>query len=189
MSIEQLLAENTAALRENTETVQKLIAGRDAALAKLEEKVAAGEAKPARASRKKADAEAGNAATDAATDSPASTSPEPSAQSSAPAAAPAIDQTITDAVTGYLKGTEDEAERKVRTGDITSIMSHFGGKLVGPHSTLDADQKVQALFYVRRFAAGCEVNFSQDYDFSGDPAQGAAPAVTVEGEEDEFAIG
>lgn len=179
MSIEAALAENTAALAvhtaalsANTAILEKLEAGREAAIAQLEQKAD----KPATRSRKKADeAPAGAVAGDAA----GSAAEETSAV--AGETATVSDDDIRNAAIGYVQGTAEKPttaeERKVRGANVKSITDHFGTKtLVGPDGINDPDQRTQALFYLGRFNAGCEVNFSAEYDFSGDPAQGAVAA-------------
>lgn len=164
MSIEQALAELTSAVAANTAVLEKLEAGREAALAQLEQSAS----KPTTRSRKKATEEA----------------PAP-AETPAPAATqePAVTPTVSDddlraAATAYIKGAGENAdERKTRGANIKSITDHFGTKtLVGETGVQDPEQKVQTLFYLNRFAAGLNVNFSAEYDFSGDPAQGVAVA-------------
>jgi hypothetical protein len=173
-AIEQLLTELKEAVLENTEHLKVLNAGRAEALKavdKVADAAAAGAAKPTR-SRKAAAAE------------PAAVA-EPEAV--APAAGPPVEETLRGEVKGYIDGGTTDAEKAARTENIKAIMAHFGGLLCGPASKLDDDQKSQALFFVRRYAAGCAVNFAQDYDFAGDPTQDgleAAPAAA-----DEFDIG
>lgn len=169
--LEEKIAALVAAVEANTAAVEKLNAGRDVALAKLEEKVTGGEAKPATRRRKKIDDEPaeGNAAGNAAPGS--TTASQADSPSSAQTAAAFDDDTLRGAVKDYIAGGKDEVARTARQANVKTIVDHFGGKLVGPESTLDDEQKAQALFYVKRFAAGCKVDYSQDYDFSGDPTQ------------------
>jgi hypothetical protein len=190
MSLEQLLAENTAALIANTQALQVLEAGRQASLEQLKKAAETGDApKPTR--RKKAD-EAPAAAAEEATVTQTVTEGAVSAPTTtAPAATESIEQQVRAETTAYVnaEGLTDD-QKTARTDNIRAIMAHFGGMLCGPTSTLDDEQRSQALFYIRRFAAGCTVDFSQDYDFSGDPAQGgldaAEPAAAAA---DEFDIG
>lgn len=199
MSIEQLLAENTAALNANTETMGKLIAGREAALAQFEKQAAvAGEApKPTRTRKPKADeapaagggGEAGgNAAGSAAA---GSTVESPAASpSSAPTVGP-DDAEIRAAAATYIKGaSDDEDARQARGANLKAITDHFGTKtLVGPEGVQDADQRQQTLFFIKRFDAGCPVDFSQEYDFSGDPTQDGLEPAAAAAAGDEFDIG
>lgn len=162
MSLEQALADHTAALKANTAILERVVAGQEAAMAKLE----GAAAKPARASRKAADPE-----------------PEAKAEPKAaePAAAakdtpPAVTQEMlkTEAL-ALRNGTEDEALRANYGQFLVAMTAHFGAKaLTGPDGLNDPDQLKQAIFFVKRKAAGAEVDFSADYDFDGDPAQGAA---------------
>jgi hypothetical protein len=156
--LEEKIAALVAAVEANTAAVEKLNAGRDVALAKLEEKVTGGEAKPATRRRKAAETKAEEPAT------------EPAAAAAETKGA-FDDEVLRSASKNYIAGGKTEDERAARHANIKTIVDHFGGKLVGPESTLDDEQKAQALFYVKRFAAGCKVDYSQDYDFAGDPTQ------------------
>lgn len=187
MSIETLLAEVRDALDRNTQQLQVVEAGRQASLDQLL-KAQGAEAAPKTRTRKKGEVEPGMQGTavpiaeeTVPAETPAATAPTPAADVTT------IENDLKQATTDYIGGGANDDEKKARTANIVSIMEHFGTKLVGPQSTLDAEQKQQALFYVKRFAAGCTVNFAEDYDFAGDPTQGgldaAAPA------EEEFAIG
>ena len=75
-------------------------------------------------------------------------------------------------------GTEDAALRAKYGEFLVAMTAHFGAKaLTGPDGLNDPDQLNQAIFFVKRKATGAEVDFGADYDFDGDPAQGAtAPA-------------
>lgn len=186
MAIEALLERIAVGLEANTAVLQILNAGREASLEQLKKAGEAGEAAPARATRKKKADEA-PAVTETAT--------APTAVPPAAAAAPvdglsALETELKAAVTAHIEGTTVAEEKAARVADIQAIMAHFGGKLVGPQSTLDDDQKAQALFYVRRYAAGLPVDFSQDYDFAGDPTQGGLePAGAAADAGDDFDIG
>jgi hypothetical protein len=164
MSIEAALAELTEAVKANTAILEKLEAGREAAVNALEAKA---DGKSTR-SRKKADE----------TPAPAKEEAKPAAEKTPEAAGdtPTVsDDDLRNAATDYIKAAGDDAEkRKANAANIKAITDHFGTKtLVGETGIQDAEQRVQALFYLKRFGAGAEVNFSAEYDFSGDPAQGA----------------
>lgn len=163
MTIESAIADLTAAVSAlnavtaaNTAILEKLEAGREAALAQLEHNAAA---KPATRTRKK--------------ETPAAAEPTP-----APAATETVatvsDDDLRAAAVAYMKGAgEDATARAARGANIKAITDHFGtATLVGPTGIQEPEQKVQALFYLKRFDAGAEVNFSAEYDFSGDPSQG-----------------
>jgi hypothetical protein len=188
MSIETLLAELRDAVDRNTQQLQVIEAGRQASLDQLvKAQGAAAETAPKTRGRKKAEEPA--AAPETGVTGEQNPAPGETPAATATTTAPTVDVTAIDnelkqATADYIGGGATDDEKKARTANVVSIMDHFGTKLVGSQSTLDADQKQQALFYVKRFAAGCTVNFSQEYDFAGDPTQGsAAPA------EEEFAIG
>lgn len=172
MSIEAALAENTAsnlalaaAIAANTSILEKLEAGREAAVTALENKAD----KPARTSRKKADEPAagnGEAASTGSQAGGATAAAEPTGPS---------DDELRNAATTYIQGAgEDKAQRSERGANIKSITDHFGTKtLVGETGITGVEQRTQALFYLNRLAAGQPVDFSAEYDFAGDPAQGA----------------
>lgn len=173
MAIETLLERIAVALEANTAVLEKLEAGREAALEQLQNKADTGTKAP-RASRKKADE----------TPATAGNGDNASTGSQEAAATPAADEpTISDddirgAAGTYIGGAGDNVEnRKARAANIKRITDHFGSKtLVGETGIQDAAQRAQALFYLRRFNAGCEVDFSAEYDFAGDPAQGVEAA-------------
>lgn len=154
MALESLLERIAVALEGNTAILEKLEAGREAALAQLEAKAD----KSATRSRKK-------------TEEPAA--PETKAPAT-PTAPTVSDDDLRAAATDYIKGAGDDADaKKARAANIKAITDHFGTKtLVGETGVQDADARVQTMFYLKRFAAGLEVNFSAEYDFSGDPTQG-----------------
>lgn len=168
MAIESLLERLAVALEANTAILEKLEAGREAALEQLQSKSDAGP-KPARTSRKKAGEET----------PPAGNGEGASTGSQEGVVTPAVEPTISDddirgAAGTYIGGAGDNVDnRKARAANIKQITDHFGTKtLVGETGIQEAAQREQALFYLRRFNAGCEVNFSAEYDFAGDPAQG-----------------
>lgn len=176
MSIEQALADNTAsnvalatALAANTAVMEKLLAGRDSAVAALEAKA---EGKPTRSSRKpKEDAAAGNGS-----DGNAATGSQEAGATAASEPTGPSDDDLRAAATTYIQGAGDDKEaRSKRAASIKSITDHFGTKtLVGETGITDPTQRVQALFYLKRFTAGSTVDFNAEYDFAGDPAQGGA---------------
>lgn len=182
-SLEELIVGLTEAVNRNTASIDTLVAGRDAALAQLE-KVAA-EPKPATRSRKKAESAEGNAAGSAEGGSTAES--QAASPSSAPATPIVTDDALRAAATEYVGGAgDDQAERQARGKNIKAITDHFGTKtLVGETGIQEDDQRAQALFYLKRFEAGLKVDFGAEYDFAGDPGQGAEPAAA----DDDFDIG
>jgi hypothetical protein len=176
MSIEAAIAELTAAVNANTAILQKLEAGREAALAQLQEK---GEKPASRSRRKPEEPAAGNAAGDATGGSAAASPPASPSPADAGSTGPtATEDEVRQVATNYIKGAGDNAEnRKARADNIKSITDHFGtAALAGDNGIKDPEQRAQAVFYLKRFDAGLEVNFSAEYDFTGDPTQGAAEA-------------
>jgi hypothetical protein len=174
MSLEQALADNTAALNANTEVMKQLLAGREEAL----EKLTAAADKPA--STRKPRAPKADAAAAPAT----ATAPETTAK-------PEIsDDDLRAAASAYVAAAgEDKAARQARGANLAAITQHFGTKtLVGPEGIQEQSDKAQTLFYIKRFTEGLPVDFSAEYDFDGDPCQGGDP-VAETADEDEFAIG
>ena len=178
MSIETLIEGHTAALNRNSDLLERVIAGQQAALDKIEGP------KTTRAPKKTAESE-GAAVTQAETPPPAAVVEEKPAAvapvvETPPAAAAAAAPEVTDAdiraaATAWMDGTSVE-ERTAAAAKMSTILAQFGvgGKLTGPESVLDADQRKQARFYIQRWAAGLTVDFGADYDFDGEPTQGAA---------------
>lgn len=181
MSLEAALAENTAALNAHSELLkvvtanqERLLAGQQAAIDKIEAPRAA------RTSRKAADAPKGNS--------------EPAATASGAADAGGVsDEGVSvDALFEYASGylaefnpktagdKADAAKHQERGKFLMGMLSdEFGGAKIKEIS--DADDRKRALFYLKRFAAGQPVDFKADYDFDGEPAQAA--------EAEEFEIG
>lgn len=177
MSVEALLERVATAIEANTAAVEKLTAGREAALAQLEKTVGAGEpAKPARGRGKKADETAA-----VTTETPAATTETP-AETPAPAASgPTVtEEELRKAAVDYVGSVGQEKAGP----NLKAIADHFGvSALAGPTGIQDGEQRAQAAYYIARYGAGLEVNFSEDYDFASDPTAEAAPAA------DEFNIG
>lgn len=175
MSIEALMGDLTAALNKNSTLLERVIAGQEAAMAKLEGSTAA---PAARRTRKAADApatEQGNESAPAATEQPVADA----AAASEPAAAATFTQDdLKAAAMGWRKAAteaKDEAALKKQGELFLGIAAHFGSpKLTGPESTLTSEQIKQAVFFTKRAQAGLSVDFSADYDFDGAVDQGAA---------------
>lgn len=167
MNLEAAIAELNGNMVKNNALLEQLIAGRAEAVTALAAASAAGKA-GAGTSKKERDAAAAAAAAAAA--------------KAAPPAKPAIsDDTIRDLAGGWLKATDDKAERAVRSDFVKSMLAHFGTKtLVGPDGIQDAEARGQAVFYLKRKVAGSAVDFNAEYDFDGEPNQGDEP----EAEED-----
>lgn len=168
MSLEEALNKNTAALERVAANQEKLIAGQQAAI----EKIDAGKGGKPPAATKAADKTT-------------------TKETGKPAAKTVSDEDVKNAAVAYMtavtSGMSAEDAKAKKNGEckqvLSAILEHFGvgGKLTGPESKLDADQRKQAKFYLDRKAAGLKVDLNADYDFDGDPKQGAdAPAAEEE---------
>jgi hypothetical protein len=160
MNLEAAITELNGNMVKNNALLEQLIAGRAEAVTALAAASAAG--KGTTRGGKKDDKTTTAAAT--------------------PPTKPAIsDDTIRDLAGGWLKATDDKAERAVRSDFVKSMLAHFGTKtLVGPEGIQDADARAQAVFFLKRKVATLAVDFTADYDFDGEPTQGGEP----EAEED-----
>ena len=167
------LQANTAATEKNNELLERVIAGQTAAIDKIEA--------PKAARAKKADTPAAEtqATTPAADTAPATVTPA----AVTPAAEVSDDDVKTVALAWMAAidpagaadpAKKDLAKRTACADFFKAIVENFGlsGTLTGPKSELNAEQRAQALFYIRRKAEGLGVDFNADYDFAGDPAQG-----------------
>ncbi|AOR76518.1 hypothetical protein [Novosphingobium resinovorum] len=158
----------TAALNRTADNQERLIAGQQAAIEKIE----GAKTTTTRARKPKDDAPA---ATTTATEK----APEVEAVKSF---LPDIKTGDGDALKAHIqpwlgavaKGTPEAAER---VGFLKAIAEHFGVEAkFGPLAEGD-DRLKQTLFYFERKKAGKPVDFKVDYDFDGDPEQEAeAPA-------------
>lgn len=192
MSIEQLLADQTAALRENTEairanTAQLLVvdAGRAEALEQLK---SAGTGGAAATTTRRRRAAADDAPAAEPTPTPAAAEPVTSSEPPADAFSPdTSDDAIRSMLTGWLKedgiSTEDTA---ARTANVKALFAHLGTPTaVGEKSTLDDDGRRQLVFFLTLFKAGLPVNFSADYDFAVDPLTQVPVSEIVSSDDDD----
>lgn len=183
MSLEQAMVDVAAALNANTAILERVVAGQEAAMAKLE----GAKAPAARTPRAKKDD-----ATTGAADAGAAGAAEAAAEKPKPAAAAAAVLTQDDLKTvamDWRNGTaEGSTERAAANTFFTELAAHFGvAKFVGPEGINDAEQIKQAIFLVKRKKEGLSVDFAADYDFDGDPCQGAESDPANGAEEDPFA--
>jgi hypothetical protein len=158
MSLEAALAENSAALNRNSDYLERVIAGQEAALAKL------GDTKPAKP--KPATVAAAPAAAPVA-----AAEPEIVETGSAP-----TDSELKAAAVAWMDGKskEERTEAAKFINDTLAWMGFAAGaKLTGPDATLTAAQRKQAKFFIERWAGGLSVDFKADYDFDGPVDQGA----------------
>lgn len=170
MSIEALLAENTAALIANTEQLKLLNAGREDALAALTAKTDApkGTGRGRKAAEPAATEQVATATASASTAETQSTMA--STTTLAKSTVDVSDDAMRAFVSGWLKSTEDASEVAARGDQLKSILAHFGvSALVGEKGITGEDERRQALFFVTRFKEGLTVDFSADYDFDADP--------------------
>lgn len=185
MSLEQLIADNTAALnanteaqRENTARVMELIAASAEARAVID-RMEPGGSKPATRSRKAKDEAPAAAAT---TETPAAETPAAAAATETkPGARTRNIDLSPDAVreqfATWLSGDANAEEQGRRAGIAGAIVQHFGAANL--RSFADDEQRYYALFYLERAKAGLKIDFNQEYDFDGDPLFDAAPAASA----------
>lgn len=175
MSLELALAENTAVNAALTEVLkqvvgnqERLLAGQIAAIDKIDGVKSGG-----RAGKKETPAPVAETPV-----APPTVAETPAAPAAPAAPAPVVTDDQIKAAAHAWMTDKSEADRLAAAKFLGEIMTSFGvgGKLTGPESKLDDEQRRQALFFIQRKAAGLEVNFSADYDFTGDPTQGAAAA-------------
>lgn len=184
MSLEQALAENTAALTRNSELLERVIAGQEAAMEKLN----GGSAAPRRTRKKDETPAAGQTAADAgnSTETAASADTASAAgdagtasETEAPVAVASIAAGITDEagmkafVTGWTGSTEDAAERAKRV----ELLKGIAGKLgVAPKFADLVPHASKVVFFIERAKAkGVDaVDVEAAYDFNADPAQEVA---------------
>lgn len=179
MSLEALLAENTAALTTQTAILERVLLGQEAAMAKLEGATTTARKPRATKAAEETAAPTGNAEASA----PAATA------TPADAAASASDPTQDDlkALAMKWRGTAaDQAAKDVQNTLLVAIVAKIGAaKLTGPEGPTDPDQIRQAMFYIERASAGLPVDLNADYDFDGPVDQGVAAAAEVVAEEDD----
>jgi hypothetical protein len=185
MSLEEALAENTAATNRNSDLLERVIAGQEAAM----EKLASGGTstrkprtpKPDSTSAPETSGEAGNASEgSAATESPEAAA-TPAAEPEAPTVASIVAAIGTDAdklkehVTGWTGSTDDADERAKRVQLLKDIAAKFG---VAPKFADLIPHLQQTVFLIERAKASgvASVDVAAAYDFDGDPAQEAPAA-------------
>jgi hypothetical protein len=191
MSIEQLLADNTAALTRNSDLLERVIAGQEAAMEKLNAG-GASTRKPrgSKATETPADpiaAAAGNSTGDAAESADTASG----AEGATAAVETVTTQTVADIaggitteaqmkeyVTGWTGSTEDADERGARVNLLKAIAGKLG---VAPKFADLVPHAAKAVFLIERAkATGVDsVDVEAAYDFDGDPAQ-EAPAAASE---------
>lgn len=176
MSIEALLAENTKAVQDliaaigvNSGHLERVIAGQEAAMAKLD-------GKPAPKSRAKKE------------DTPPATEKkvEPAAEEPKKTAVfslPSTEAEMKAYVAAWTGATDDADERASRVDFLKALATHFGGKGYGALVQSEETAK-QAVFFIERKKLGLKVDLNAEYDFDGEPGQGGDSA--AEADEDDF---
>lgn len=153
-----------AALKVTGENQERLIAGQAAAIEKVE-------APKQTRTRTKKDEQA-----------PAA-DPTPEPEPALTATVTVSDDDLRQAAGDFLKGDGNLTAEQVteRRDFVASVMAELGTKkLCGPESTLDADGRKKAAFFIKRKGEGLKVNFGADYDFDGDVTQGGEPEASAE---------
>lgn len=95
-------------------------------------------------------------------------------------------QEVKNEFIGWLGDTTDANERKARAAFVGEVAQHFGvQKPFDPTNGItDPEQLKQTLFFLRRKRDGLKVDFSADYDFDGDPLADQTLDVEPAAEED-----
>ena len=199
MSIEALLTDLIAgvsrlavATETNSAHLERVIAGQEAAMAKLEGGAVSGTTRKPR-QPKAADtpaAEPAAAVESTPTTAAAAETPHPLLAAANPEKAPKKNPrsgVTEDAPTknyragdfsrdevkneflGWLGENPDADEIKARQAFVVELGNYFGVKQVFADGALDEEQRKQALFYLRRKREGLKADFSAEYDFDGDP--------------------
>jgi len=172
----------TAALTRNSDLLERVVAGQEAAMAKLE-----GSPAPARRSSRKAAepaaaepaAASGNADTSSASDTASAAAAGSASEPAATGVGPIVAEIGEDSeklkafVGTWTGGTDDQTERARRVQLLKDIAAKLGvptqfGALI-PHLS-------RVVFYIERDRAGATVDLTAEYDFAGDPAQEVAAA-------------
>lgn len=171
MSLETVLAENTAALIAHGELLkqidqnqQRLLAGQQTAIDKVE---------PVKATRaRKTKDETPATTTDTKTGEDAAVVEEKTGTTTTAAAPVTAEQLKTFAQGWMVEDGKDSATYKERGPFLMDIQKHLGAEKL--FQMTDADDLKKAMFFVRRKKAGLDVNFDVEYDFDGDPEQAEA---------------
>ena len=151
----------TAAITRQSDIQERLLAGQEAALAKLEG------AKPARTPRA---AKVTETAAPAAAEEPAPKE-EPAAAVETQSFLPDVSslEKFEAFCKGWVVAAADAEAKKDRVAFAKAVADNFGVEAKFPAMFPHAEQ---VAFYFLRKAEGCKVDFNAEYDFTGDPAQG-----------------
>jgi hypothetical protein len=189
MSLEERLAENTAALNRNSDLLERVVAGQEAAMAKLESNSGSGRKRSTKKDEPAAGDSSGNAGNEPADTgsqegaAAAASEPEVTTQTVADIAQGITSEAqMKEYVSAWTGGTEDQDERAKRVGLLKAIAGKLG---VSPNFASLTPHAAKTVFFIERAKAlGVdEVDVEAAYDFDGDPAQtvaAAAPASDFE---------
>lgn len=180
MTIEAAIAGLTEAMNKNTETGLALIAALKVT-GENQERLIAGQA----AAIEKVEAPK-QTRTRAKKDEQAPVAEKPESQEEPLQDTPTVtvsDDDLRQVAGDFLKGDGKLTAEQVteRRDFVASVMAELGTKkLCGPESTLDADGRKKASFFIKRKGEGLKVDFGADYDFDGDVTQGGEPEASAE---------
>lgn len=178
MSLEAALAENTATLKEHMEVLKEVAQNQGRLLLASQTAIDKVEAPKATRTRKAKD--------DAPAAEPEKNEEPAGTASGAGDASSASDEVTTDALLGFATSYLNEFNPKVdgnKNADPAKYQARgkfLMGMLSGEFGVAkipeiaEADDRKRALFYLKRFVAGKDVDFKVDYDFDGEPDQDVA---------------
>jgi hypothetical protein len=186
MSIEQALADLTAAVTANTTMLERVALGQQKALDIVETEQGEKRSTGTR-TRKKSDdliQQAAAAATAKSEPEGKVEEPAPASTESAAAVVTAVSEDDIRAVAkAYATGTVGTGDEK--KAFMASVAAHFGAATLVGEKGIKGDANLQkTLFFINRKAAGKTVDFAFEYDFDG-----AADQDVAEPADDDFNIG
>jgi len=174
------IAALTAALTRVGDNQERLLAGQQAAIEKIE----AGKPTTTRA-RKTADPVVAAAAEPAAVvEKPADPAPVVAETSKSFLPADVTDAASLEIYVKAWTGAVTGDDKVKRVDLLKAIANHFGvAPKFGPLAETK-DRLTQTLFFIERSKKDLVVDFAADYDFAGDPAQGRASAPAADAADD-----
>jgi cytochrome c1 len=189
MSLEQALAENTAALTRNSELLERVVAGQEAAIEKLNSGTTSRKRTPKADAAPAAEGATAEDTSGNATGAEAEAADTASGAGAAtPAAEPTGVATIVAGITneeqlkGYVSAwtgsTEDAAERGQRVELLKGMSAKLG---VNPKFAELVPHTAKVVFFIERAKAlgTPAVDVEAAYDFDGSPSQEVTPAATA----------
>lgn len=176
MSLEESIIANTEAVNRNSDLLERVIAGQEAAIAKIEGATGRSAGTRTRATTKTETQQEAKPEAAAAAEGKASSAQQGSENHLG------ITAFDNDSVRAYVQEEliakiEDAKAREalVKEFILPVLCPHFGVKMpFGPEGLKTEEERQQLVFYIKRHIAGLEVNLSQDYDYDGPIDQGAA---------------